>query len=138
MKLFIAVFALIAVAAADFTVKTTDDLQTYRSECVSSLSISDELVAKYRKWDFPEDDTTQCYIKCIFNKMELFDDNNGPIVDNLVLQLAHGRDADEVRAEILKCVDKNTDDNSCHWAFRGFKCFQTNNLQLIKASIKKD
>ncbi|KXJ69324.1 general odorant-binding protein 99a [Aedes albopictus] len=138
MKLFIAVFAVIAVAAADFTVSTTEDLQRFRNECVSSLSVPADYVEKFKKWEFPEDDTTMCYIKCVFNKMQLFDDTEGPLVDNLVLQLAHGRDGEEVRTEVMKCVDKNTDNNACHWAFRGFKCFQKNNLSLIKASIKKD
>ncbi|XP_065089082.1 general odorant-binding protein 99a-like [Ochlerotatus camptorhynchus] len=138
MKLFIAVFALIAVAAAEFTVSTTEDLQRFRTECVTSLNVPAESVEKFKKWEFPEDDMTMCYIKCVFNKMQLFDDTEGPLVDNLVQQLAHGRDAEEVRTEVLKCVDKNTDDNTCHWAFRGFKCFQKNNLSLIKASIKKD
>ncbi|XP_055607819.1 general odorant-binding protein 99a-like [Uranotaenia lowii] len=138
MKLFVAIFAVLAVAYADFTVQSTEDLQRYRTECAQSEGISDELVAKYRKWEFPEDDKTQCYIKCVFSKMHLFDETNGPIVDNLVQQLAHGRDAGEIREEVLKCVDANTDGNACHWAFRGFKCFQQNNLPLIKASIKKD
>nr|6NBN_A Chain A, AAEL005772-PA [Aedes aegypti]6OG0_A Chain A, AAEL005772-PA [Aedes aegypti]6OGH_A Chain A, AAEL005772-PA [Aedes aegypti]6OII_A Chain A, AAEL005772-PA [Aedes aegypti]6OII_B Chain B, AAEL005772-PA [Aedes aegypti]6OMW_A Chain A, AAEL005772-PA [Aedes aegypti]6OMW_B Chain B, AAEL005772-PA [Aedes aegypti]6OMW_C Chain C, AAEL005772-PA [Aedes aegypti]6OMW_D Chain D, AAEL005772-PA [Aedes aegypti]6OMW_E Chain E, AAEL005772-PA [Aedes aegypti]6OMW_F Chain F, AAEL005772-PA [Aedes aegypti]6 len=122
----------------EFTVSTTEDLQRYRTECVSSLNIPADYVEKFKKWEFPEDDTTMCYIKCVFNKMQLFDDTEGPLVDNLVHQLAHGRDAEEVRTEVLKCVDKNTDNNACHWAFRGFKCFQKNNLSLIKASIKKD
>uniref|UniRef100_A0A182KHK4 Odorant-binding protein 9 n=1 Tax=Anopheles christyi TaxID=43041 RepID=A0A182KHK4_9DIPT len=124
--------------SAEFVVQTREDLLKYRAECVQSLSVSDELVEKYKSWNFPEDDTTQCYIKCIFNKMQLFDDANGPIVDNLVVQLAHGRDVDEVRAEIVKCAGSNTDGNVCHWAFRGFQCFQKNNLSLIKASVKKD
>ncbi|XP_058443199.1 general odorant-binding protein 99a-like [Malaya genurostris] len=139
MKLFIALFALVAVAAADdFVVQTGEDLLRYRGECVSSLSVPDDHVTKFKKWEFPEDDTTKCYIKCIFTKMQLFDETDGPIVENLVKQLAHGRDEAEIRAEILKCVDKNTDNNACSWAFRGFQCFQKNNLSLIKASIKKD
>ncbi|XP_062534215.1 general odorant-binding protein 99a-like [Armigeres subalbatus] len=138
MKLLIAVFALIAVVAADFKVSTSEDLLQYRTECVSALNVPAEYVEKFKKWEFPEDDTTKCYIKCVFNKMQLFEDTEGPLVDNLVQQLAHGRDADEVRTEVLKCVDKNTDNNACHWAYRGFQCFQKNNLSLIKASIKKD
>ncbi|XP_052862705.1 general odorant-binding protein 99a-like isoform X1 [Anopheles cruzii] len=124
--------------SAEFVVQTRDDLLKYRGECVKSLGVSDELVEKYKSWNFPEDDTTQCYIKCIFNKMQLFDDTNGPNVENLVQQLAHGRDAEEVRGEINKCTGSNTDGNICHWAFRGFQCFQKNNLSLIKASVKKD
>ncbi|XP_058825089.1 general odorant-binding protein 99a-like [Topomyia yanbarensis] len=138
MKLFVALFALVAMVTADFTVQTGEDLLRYRGECVSSLSISDDYVSKFKKWEFPEDETTMCYIKCIFTKMQLFDETDGPIVDNLVQQLAHGRDADEVRAEIMKCVDKNIDNNACHWVYRGFKCFQKNNLSLIKASVKRD
>uniref|UniRef100_A0A240PNH4 Odorant-binding protein 9 n=1 Tax=Anopheles epiroticus TaxID=199890 RepID=A0A240PNH4_9DIPT len=138
LKFVVAILAFTAVMSAEFVVQTRDDLLKYRAECVQSLGVSDELVEKYKSWDFPEDDTTQCYIKCIFNKMQLFDDTTGPIVDNLVVQLAHGRDADEVRAEIVKCAGSNTDGNVCHWAFRGFQCFQKNNLSLIKASVKKD
>ncbi|CAO1421981.1 unnamed protein product [Diamesa hyperborea] len=135
MKIFIALFALVALASAEFQIKTSEDLQKYRGECVQELEIPAETVEEYKKWNFKPEGKTPCYIRCIFTKMEIFNDEVGPIVDNLVLQLGQGR-TDDIKDDIEKCID-NSGDDKCMWAFKGFGCFKKSNLSLIQQSVKK-
>uniref|UniRef100_A0A336MDT2 CSON000112 protein n=1 Tax=Culicoides sonorensis TaxID=179676 RepID=A0A336MDT2_CULSO len=138
---FLIVLSVIALALADeYKVRTTDDLQVFREECGKELNIPAERLEKFKMWDFGDDEVGRCYIRCSFKKFPIFDDKTGPLVDNLVKQLVAGgnKTEDEVRAEVTKCVDeKKADENECSWAFRGFTCFKTANLQLIRASVKK-
>ena len=80
MKVFIALFAIIAVVAADFVVQTGEDLGKYREECVKELEITEDKVAEYKNWQFTAEGKTPCYIRCIFTKMHIFDDEHGPLV----------------------------------------------------------
>lgn len=128
-------------AADEFKVRTTDDLQTFRTECGKELNIPSERLEKFKKWEFGDDEETKCYIRCVFKKFPIFDDKTGPNVDNLLKQLSHGNNKTQevLRADITKCVDaKKPNENECSWAFRGFVCFKQANLQLIRDSTKKD
>lgn len=100
------------------------------------MNIPAEKVEQFKQWKFEDGDA--CYIECILSKMGLFDAENGANVEHLVEQLGQGGDKAEVRPKIEKCADKNPEkDDKCKWAFRGFNCFQANNLRLIQASVKK-
>lgn len=127
------------MAQADFKIQTKEDIETYRPDCVKSLSIPEELVNKYKKFDFPADDKTKCYISCILKKMGLFNETTGFNVDNAVKQLGQGKNETEVRAAVVKCADKNEQKSSaCEWAYRGFTCFKTAHLELVQSSLKKN
>lgn len=105
------------------------------------MSIPEDRVKEFKNWQFKDDEITRCYIRCSFKKFPIFDDKTGPIVENLVKQLGHGsnKTEEELLTDIKKCVDeKKSDENECSWAFRGFNCFKKGNLQLIRASVKKD
>lgn len=67
-------------ASAEFQIKTSEDLQKYRGECASELEIPAETVEEYKKWNFKPEGKTPCYIRCVFTKMEIFNDEVGPIV----------------------------------------------------------
>ncbi|XP_037911144.1 general odorant-binding protein 99a-like [Hermetia illucens] len=134
---FLVLLAVIGVAAATYTIKTHDDLIKTRGLCVKELNVPDNYVEKFKKWDFQDDETTRCYIKCVLNKMELFDTANGFNVENLVEQLGQNKDKTEVRTEVTKCSDKNEQkSDDCTWAYRGFKCFLSKHLQLVQSSVK--
>lgn len=78
-------------------------------------------------------------MRCILNKMGLFDDTTGFNIDHLVKQLGQNRNEAEVRTEVAKCADKNPNkDDNCVWAFRGFQCFKQAHLPLIQVSMKKN
>lgn len=125
-------------AGAEWKIQTQENLEKYRPECATSLGISDDLVTEYKKWNFPNDEKTQCYINCIFKKMGLFDETNGFDVEHLVKQLGQGKNETEIRPEVVKCADKNPNKSTaCAWAFRGFNCFKNAHLNLIQTSVKK-
>lgn len=126
-------------AAEEWTIQTQENLNSYRPECVTSLGISEELVNEYKKFNFSNDEKTQCYINCIFKKMGLFDEKDGFNIDRLVKQLSQGKNETVIRPEVVKCADKNPNKtNACSWAYRGFTCFKTAHLDLVQASVKKN
>lgn len=120
--------------------RNQEDLIKARKECMEAKKVSPELIEKYKKFDFPDDEITRCYIECIFEKFQLFDPKDGFKNDNLVAQLGQGKDnKDEVKADVEKCADKNEQkSDSCSWAFRGFKCFIAKNRPLVFDSLKKN
>ena len=140
MKYLIAIcFAFMAVAAAEeYKLRNEADLNQARKECIEAKKVSPELIEKFKKFDFPDDETTRCYIECIFEKFDLFDPKDGFKINNLLAQL-NSNNSDETKAEIEKCVDKNEQkSDACTWAFRGFKCFISKNMPLVKQSLKKE
>lgn len=127
------------MAHAEWKIQTKENLEAYRPQCVTSLSIPEDLVAKYKKFEFPGDDKTKCYISCIMKKMGFFDEKTGWNVENAVKQMSQGKVEAEVRPEVVKCADKNDQkSNACEWAYRGFNCFKAAHLELIQTSLKKN
>lgn len=111
-----------------------------RKECVEANKVSNDLLEKYKKYEYPDDEVTRCYIECVFEKFQLFEPKTGFLVDNLLTQLGQSKEnKDEVKADIEKCADKNEQkSDNCTWAFRGFKCFISKNLSLVMESVKKN
>ncbi|EDW02280.1 general odorant-binding protein 99a [Drosophila grimshawi] len=132
--------ALIGLAsAAEYKLRTAEDLQKVRKECAVANKVTEVLITKYKAFEYPDDEITRNYIKCIFNKFDLFEDTKGFNVDNLVAQLGQGReDKTTLKADVEKCADKNEQkSNVSAWAYRGFKCFLSKNLPLVQAAILK-
>lgn len=80
MKFLIALFAVLAVVSAEFTVKTMEDLLKYRAHCVKEVNVTAEEVEQFKKWNFTEEGTAPCYLKCVFIQMELYDKEKGFMV----------------------------------------------------------
>lgn len=99
--------------------KTREDLNTARKECIAELSVPSTTVAEYQKRVFSSEGVTPCYIRCIFTRLGLFDDTKGFITDNYLTQLAKG---DSVRGGVTGCYD-NSGTDTCLWAYRAFTCF---------------
>lgn len=108
-----------------------------RVACVSKLSVPDSLVAEYRKWSFPNDEITRCYIKCMLESMELFNESTGANVANLLVQFKGHDERPNLEDDIKACADSNpNNDDSCTWAYRQFICFNNSHLSLIQTSVK--
>ncbi|XP_075149050.1 general odorant-binding protein 99a-like [Haematobia irritans] len=140
MKVFVAVCLFIALSSAEYVVKTRENLLQYRNECVSELKVPENLVEQYKKWQYPEDDVTKCYLKCVFVKFGLFDESSGFNVDYIHQQLvganAEADHNNDVHAKIESCVDNNEQGSSpCERAYRGVTCFIKNHLQLVQRSV---
>lgn len=121
-------------------VKTRENLLQYRQECVAELSVPDAQVEQYKKWQFPNDALTQCYLKCVFIKFGLFDTKAGFNAELIHQQLigsnVEATHDEVVHAKIASCIDNNEQgSNACEWAYRGATCFIKNNLQLVQQSV---
>ncbi|XP_037951132.1 general odorant-binding protein 99b-like [Teleopsis dalmanni] len=149
MKAFIAILLFAALASAhhhghvDYVVRDHSDLVRFREHCSTTLNVPAELVEKYKVWNYPDDEVTRCYMKCVFEQFGFFDAVHGFDVQKIHHQLA-GKDAhvdhnDAVHGKIEHCADKNTQgSDACTWAYRGGMCFIKENLQLVKHSVKTD
>lgn len=130
---------LLPQASAEYVVKTRENFLQFRNDCITELRIPETLVEQYRKWHYPNDDITKCYLKCVFTKFGLFD-TSGFNLENIHQQLA-GSGAkldhnDDLHAKIESCIDKNDQgSDACEWAYRGGTCFFRNNLQLVQQSV---
>ncbi|KAM8707131.1 hypothetical protein ACLKA7_011261 [Drosophila subpalustris] len=138
MKFFVAVCLFFTLASAEYVVKTKDNMLSYREECVKELGLSADLVEQYQKWQYPNDAKTHCYLKCVFTKFGLFNNDTGFDVESIHAQLTRGAadHDDELHGKIAECVDKNEQgSNACEWAWRGADCLLKNHLQLIQQSL---
>lgn len=100
---------------------------------MAELGIAAETVELYKKWSYPNEPLTHCYVKCALTKMALFTEE-GPIIDNLVSQLGRGEIVDGLRDKVVKCVD-NSGEDKCLWAYRGFGCLIKTEGALVRASL---
>ncbi|NP_001298165.1 general odorant-binding protein 99b precursor [Stomoxys calcitrans] len=124
----------------DYTIKTKEDLSRFREDCATKLKVSSELLEKYKNWDYPNEETTRCYLKCVFEHFGFFDETKGfnPYMIHHQLAGAHGPvdHNDELHRSIDFCADHNSQkSDACTWAYRGGMCFIGQHLQLIKDSL---
>ena len=74
-------------AYADFKVTSGDELHAFRDTCKTELSLSDENIEQFKKWEFTAPESA-CYINCMFRHMHLYDNDSGFLVtsnSNLIL-----------------------------------------------------
>lgn len=150
MKVFLLILALTTLAladdhhghhhgaehTADYVVKTEEDLLKARTQCVSEVGVSAEDIEKYKRREFPDEEKTRCYLKCMFEKFGLFDEEHGFDVHKLHVQIednANVDHSDETHQKIANCVDNNSQgSDACTRAYRGVTCFVRSNLHLVK------
>lgn len=124
------------VYADEWTTKSLRDLIAARTACVSKLNVPEDALAKYKKWEFADDDLTKAYVTCIFKEFGLFCDHEGFHVDRLVLQFKTG--GADIQPIIEKCIEKTDADTTNEiWVFRSFRCFTAEHLPLVKAQLTK-
>lgn len=108
------------------------DIDGIREKCVSSLEIPQALVKQYERENFPNDMKTKCYVKCILNNLELFDDTHGFDTERFVTVLGDSSRSDGesfIRTKVLKCTRKNAQSSdACEFAYRSFLCFRKESL----------
>jgi len=124
-----------------YVVKTHDDLVTYRSYCAEKVHASEELVEKYKKWQYPDDAVTHCYLECVFQKFGFYDAEHGFDVHKIHVQLAGAgaevNHSDETHQKIANCAETHSKEgNSCAKAYHAGMCFMNANLQLVQHSVK--
>nr|ABW78528.1 odorant-binding protein 99b [Drosophila melanogaster] len=125
----------------DYVVKTHEDLTNYRTQCVEKVHASEELVEKYKKWQYPDDAVTHCYLECIFQKFGFYDTDHGFDVHKIHIQLAgpgvEVHESDEVHQKIAHCAETHSKEgDSCSKAYHAGMCFMNSNRQLVQHSVK--
>ncbi|CAD6992769.1 general odorant-binding protein 99a [Ceratitis capitata] len=139
LSLFFAVVVADHGDHSDYVVKTGEDLARYRDQCVAKLSIPADLVEKYKKWEYPDDEKSRCYLKCVLESFGLFDDAKGFDVHKVHHQLGGG-DVDhsnELHGKIENCAKEGdaAGEDACTRAYRGALCFFKENLALVKQNV---
>lgn len=112
-------------------VTSAGKLQVFRDECVKTLQIPTNLVKQYERDNFPNDPQTQCYVKCIFNKLDLLDEVNSFNVRRFIKLLGDDQIDSEnmIRAKVMKCAKRNEKvADICELAYRNFICFRKEDL----------
>uniref|UniRef100_U5EUS9 Proteinral odorant-binding protein 99a obp n=1 Tax=Corethrella appendiculata TaxID=1370023 RepID=U5EUS9_9DIPT len=137
MKLLLIISLVIAVSS-----HTVDEIQKARSECYSELEISEDLIQKYKKFEFPDEHKTHCYIRCANLKLHLFDDEHGFKVDEIVnlFESAHAENVQSFKGDVQKCIDdlENHDEDKCTWAYKTYMCFLSHHAALIRKHTVKN
>ncbi|XP_058832155.1 general odorant-binding protein 99a-like [Topomyia yanbarensis] len=121
---------LVAVSVA-----SSHTIKSLVAECKQTMPVSDELEKSFLEFQFPpEEQTTRCMIKCIGEKMQLFDTETGFHLDNIRTLLLGADSSKEFSEEQLKCLEKVGDDeqDECGAAFQTYQCFEQEFLEVMK------
>uniref|UniRef100_A0A336MJM2 CSON002081 protein n=1 Tax=Culicoides sonorensis TaxID=179676 RepID=A0A336MJM2_CULSO len=132
MKIFCFILVVVVVAA-DFTPRTAENVLKYDDECGAELKESPERLAEFKKGEFKEDRESFCHVHCVAKKMELFDDEKGTNVENMVKQLLtnNAKPEAEMKKTVEDCIKSSEDkkEDKCVWAFSGFTCLGEHGLK---------
>lgn len=75
---FVGLLLLCVISASvAHTIRTKDDLASFRQECSAENNITTEELEKIIKGEITNDEKTRCYIRCVSKKFEIFEDDKG-------------------------------------------------------------
>lgn len=77
MKLVGLLLLCVVSVALAHTVRTKDDLASYRQECSAENNVTTEELEKIKKGELANDEKTRCYVRCVAKKFEMFEDDKG-------------------------------------------------------------
>lgn len=97
----------------------------YRTDCIEDLKLTPEEQQHANSFHAGDPLTPKCYSKCLLEKMNMYKDDGGFVVDEVVKHLTDkGFDAVKVRQDFDKCVEDHKDKtDKCDNAFAVAKCF---------------
>ncbi|XP_055325839.1 general odorant-binding protein 99a-like [Sitodiplosis mosellana] len=116
--------------------KWQETLGTARRECQTTLHVSEDAVREHGLGNRTNSEATQCFAKCIFTKLGMFNETNGFNEDSSidrfrVAMVAKEGNIPSIREIVVKCASKKIKtENACGWANRGFECFRKEGLSL--------
>lgn len=108
---------------AIWNVKHFAELSVARNKCAASLNVPADVFAKYKNRILPDDPLTRSYVKCIFEELGVFSEQEGFLVERITSQFGFGSDSDGL-LRLKNCAEKtDADTTNDIWAYRAFKCF---------------
>lgn len=115
-----------------YVVRYYEDLLAYHDDCATENNISAENLSKYKNQEYAEDEESYCHVKCLTERMSMFNRNKGFQFDNTVTQLAaaNHKTVDEIRPIVFECQKLVSETNVCLWAYKGFLCLKQHNLHI--------
>uniref|UniRef100_A0A336LGA8 CSON013352 protein n=1 Tax=Culicoides sonorensis TaxID=179676 RepID=A0A336LGA8_CULSO len=127
----------VLLVATEFTPRTAQNMLKYDDECGAEYKIPPERIEELKANLFKEDRESYCHINCVAKKMEIFDDENGILVENLIKQLLTNNEKSEtdMRQIIENCIKlaEGKKEDLCLWAFRGLFCLGEHGLKVSPA-----
>ncbi|XP_055616054.1 general odorant-binding protein 99a-like [Toxorhynchites rutilus septentrionalis] len=131
---------LVALASAGWRIQTVDDLLRNRHKCVKILNLENTLKDEFELFDFPEETSARCVIKCILNRLGLFSDKRGPHIGRLVKQMKYASvsSTKEIKREVQACAyTRMEQEDGCERAYALYQCIQNSNLRLLQSPDSK-
>ncbi|XP_055622565.1 uncharacterized protein LOC129766124 [Toxorhynchites rutilus septentrionalis] len=115
---------LIAMAAVDALPKKGEIRKSIRS-CVKETGVSGKSAVRVLKGNFSDDsDDIKCFVKCMFNRLGLIDDEDEILQDVIREKALETMDESEADKLFKKC--HIVGDDICDTAFKIYKCFLEN------------
>lgn len=75
---FLCLLLLCAISASfAHTVRTKDDLASFRQECSAENNVTTDELEKIKKGELTDDEKTRCYVRCVGKKFDMFEDDKG-------------------------------------------------------------
>ncbi|KFB42075.1 AGAP002190-PA-like protein [Anopheles sinensis] len=107
--------------------------------CAKILRVPANMIELYRQGVFPNDDQTQCVIRCVGIRTELYDDERGPNLARLYGQFGGGQSEADFRRRATICMNANqylaSAQNKCAQAYRKlYLCFKDAFSALTRAN----
>lgn len=107
----------------------------YHDECGAENNLSEDLLRLYRRDNYAEKKSF-CHVKCVAKKIEVFDEQNGILVENVVHQVAQANNLTkkQSRKVVTKCVKEvdHLKSDSCVMVVQGLMCLFEHGYCLIE------
>lgn len=142
IECIIVLTSLIAATTAGWRIQTVDDLLRTRNKCVKILDLekvdAEHSMEELGLFDVSDVESAKCVIRCIMNRMGLFNDKRGPHVGRLVRQMkfASSSSTKDIRQEVVNCANQDTEMNPeerCERAYALYQCIQNSNLLQLRS-----
>lgn len=135
MKFIVAIVMFATLVSAEYQEKTLENLIKYGEECLKNHNVPPEDLEKENSRKFSNNPITHCYMKCILEKFELFDEEKGFNIENIHHQMVggdHTDHSDAIHGKIEACTKEAAGENACKRAYSASFCLLRENLFFIR------
>uniref|UniRef100_A0A182YLZ2 Uncharacterized protein n=1 Tax=Anopheles stephensi TaxID=30069 RepID=A0A182YLZ2_ANOST len=108
----------------------SDDIESLIETCSATVQgMTDDLKARYRANEYPDDPVTHCFVRCVGLTLNLYTDEDGVDLEANWQHLGNGvgDEEDQFIASHRACLDGrnlNAIENLCDRAYSAFQCLK--------------